>query len=73
MRHYLPDTTPADRPVTADRTPLLRPWHSNSPASMDLVEQLAMFWLDDDRRAFDRLVPDAWCCDGDSFDDGLDD
>jgi hypothetical protein len=73
VRHYLPDTPPPDRPLTADRTPLLRPWRSNSPASMDLVEQVAMLWIDDDRREYDRLVPDAWCCEIDLVDEDLDD
>jgi hypothetical protein len=57
MRHYTPDTPPADRSVNAERTPLLRAWRSTSPASVHLVEQLALFWLDDDRRELERLVP----------------
>jgi hypothetical protein len=59
MRHYQPDTPPADGPVTANRTPLLRPWRSDAPASLHLIEQFALFWLDDDRRELDRLLPDA--------------
>ena len=73
MRHYTPETPPADRSVTAERTPLLRAWRSTSPASVHLVEQLALFWLDDDRRDLRRLVPVArrWAIE--PFDDDIED
>jgi hypothetical protein len=59
MPQYTPSPPPPDRTVTADRTPLLRPWRSPSPASVHLVEQIALFWLEDDRRELARVVPAA--------------
>ena len=59
MPFYTPDTPPADRAVTTDRTPLLRAWRSPAPASAHLVEQIALFWLEDDQRELDRLLPHA--------------
>ena len=59
MPFYTPDVPPADRTVATDRTLLLRAWRSPAPASAHLVEQIALFWLEDDLRELHRLVPHA--------------
>lgn len=59
MPVYTPDAPRADRAVTPDRAPLLRAWRSTSPSAARLVEQIALFWLDDDRHELQRIVPHA--------------
>lgn len=71
--HYTPNTPTADRSVTMDHAPLLRAWRSTSPASIHLVEQLALLWLDDDRRELRQLVPAATPWTADDIEDEFED
>jgi hypothetical protein len=57
MRYYATDGPPPDRAIAADRARLLRSWRSTTPAASHLVEQIALFWLEDDRRELRRALP----------------
>jgi len=60
MFPYAPDQTIPDSVIGAERVlPMMRRLRSTSPASAHLIEQMALFWLDDDRRDLQKRAPVA--------------
>ncbi len=58
MVPYAPERSTPDSVVAADRTsPMMRHLRSTAPSSAHLIEQIALFWLDDDRRELRRQAP----------------
>ena len=58
MFTYAPDETTPDSAIAAERIlPGMRRLRSTAPASAHLIEQIALFWLEDDRRDLQRHAP----------------
>ena len=58
MYPYAPDETTPDSVIAAERVlPMMRRLRSTAPASAHLIEQMALFWLEDDRRDLHKRAP----------------
>ena len=61
MVPYAPEATTPDSVMACEREPaMMRRLRSTAPASAHLIEQIALFWLEDDRRELRRRAPA--CC-----------